>query len=114
IIIGAGIAALIGEIDAGGRLANTPVSLVLGSLICLYLMFSVSFQGLTQRFPLARKVVNYGMVPGILIAIFVGIATDDNAMYDIKFGFTAPAFGEMSSYRPCKGGRPAAQGVMLE
>src|SRR5690606_31092715 len=63
IITGACIAALSGEIDAGGQLANTPVSLVLGSLICLYLRFSVSFLGLTQRFPLARKVVNYGMVP---------------------------------------------------
>src|SRR5690554_1060185 len=84
IIIGAGIAALIGEIDAGGRLANTPISLVLGSLICLYLMFSVSLQGLTERFPLARKIVNYGMVPGILIDIFVGIATGEYQMSDVK------------------------------
>lgn len=113
IIIGAGIAALIGEIDAGGRLANTPVSLVLGSLICLYLMFSVSFQGLTERFPLARKVVNYGMVPGILIAIFVGIATGEYAMPDIQFGITAPAFGEMWNYLPFKVGFPDAQVFML-
>lgn len=63
IIIGAGIAALIGEIDAGGRLANTPISLVIGSLVCLYLMFSASFRGLTEPLPFARKVVNYGMVP---------------------------------------------------
>src|SRR5690554_4620274 len=77
IIIGAGIAALIGEIDAGGRLANTPISLVIGSLVCLYLMFSVSFRGLTDRLRIARKIVNYGMVPGMLIAIFVGIATGE-------------------------------------
>src|SRR5690554_4425203 len=103
IIIGAGIAALIGEIDAGGRLANTPVSLV----------FSVSFQGLTERFPLARKVVNYGMVPGILIAIFVGIATGEYAMPDVQFGITAPAFGEMWNYLPFKVGFPDAQVFML-
>ena len=113
IIIGAGIAALIGEIDAGGRLANTPVSLVLGSLICLYLMFSVSFQGLTERFPLARKVVNYGMVPGMLIAIFVGIATGEYAMPDVQFGITAPAFGEMWNYLPFTVGFPDAQVFML-
>ncbi len=90
IIIGAGIAALIGEIDAGGRLANTPISLVLGSLICLYLMFSVSFKGLTERVPFARKIVNYGMVPGMLVAIFIGIAVGEYNMPDVKWGITAP------------------------
>ena len=49
IIIGAGIAALMGEIEAGGRLAETPISLIVGGLVCLYLMFSVSFKGFVFR-----------------------------------------------------------------
>lgn len=113
IIIGAGIAALIGEIDAGGRLANTPVSLVLGSLICLYLMFSVSFKGLTERLPFARKIVNYGMVPGMLVAIFIGIAVGEYPMPDVKWGITAPAFGEMWNYLPFSVGFPDAQVFLL-
>lgn len=113
IIIGAGIAALIGEIDAGGRLANTPISLVIGSLVCLYLMFSVSFRGLTERLPIARKVVNYGMVPGMLIAIFIGIAVGEYTMPDIRFGITAPAFSEMWSYLPFTLGFPDAKIFML-
>ncbi len=113
IIIGAGIAALIGEIDAGGRLANTPVSLVLGSLICLYLMFSVSFKGLTERLPFARKIVNYGMVPGMLVAIFIGIAVGEYNMPDVKWGITAPAFGEMWNYLPFTVGFPDAQVFLL-
>ncbi len=113
IIIGAGIAALIGEIDAGGRLANTPISLVLGSLICLYLMFSVSFKGLTERVPFARKIVNYGMVPGMLVAIFIGIAVGEYNMPDVKWGITAPAFGEMWNYLPFSVGFPDAQVFLL-
>ena len=113
IIIGAGIAALIGEIDAGGRLANTPISLVIGSLVCLYLMFSVSFRGLTDRLPLARKVVNYGMVPGMLIAIFTGIAVGEYSMPDVRFGITAPAFGDMWNYLPFTLGFPDAKVFML-
>ncbi|CAE6956385.1 MULTISPECIES: solute carrier family 23 protein [Pseudomonas] len=113
IIIGAGIAALMGEISAGGRLANTPISLVLGSLICLYLMFSVSFKGLTERLPLARKVVNYGMVPGMLIAIFIGIAVGEYKMPDVRWGITAPAFGEMWNYLPFSVGFPGLDVFML-
>ena len=109
IIIGAGIAALMGEIENGGRLANTPISLVLGSLICLYLMFSVSFKGLTERVPLARKIVNYGMVPGMLIAIFIGIAVGEYKMPDIRWGITAPAFDQLWNYLPFGIGFPDAK-----
>lgn len=73
IIIGAGIAALMGETSTGGRLANTPISLVIGSLIYLYLMFSVSLKGLTERVPLARKIVNYDMVPGIMGVVLAAL-----------------------------------------
>ncbi|MDY7219269.1 solute carrier family 23 protein [Denitrificimonas sp. JX-1] len=113
IIIGAGIAALIGEIDAGGRLANTPISLVIGSLACLYLMFSVSFKGLTDRVPFARKIVNYGMVPGMLIAIFIGITVGEYDMPDVRFGITAPAFADMWNYLPISLGFPDAKIFML-
>jgi len=113
IIIGAGIAALIGEIETGGRLANTPISLVLGSLICLYLMFSVSFRGLTERVPLARKIVNYGMVPGMIVAIVAGIAVGEYRMPDVRFGITAPAFDQLWQYLPFTAGFPDAQVFML-
>ncbi|MGV8843911.1 MAG: xanthine/uracil/vitamin C permease [Pseudomonas sp.] len=113
IIIGAGIAALMGEISTGGRLANTPVSLVLGSLVCLYLMFSVSFKGLTERLPWVRKIVNYGMVPGMLIAIFVGIAVGEYKMPDVRWGVTMPAFDQLWNYLPFGIGFPGAKVFML-
>lgn len=69
--------------------------LVLGSLICLYLMCSVSFKGLTDRLPVMREIVNYGMVPGMLVAIGVGIAVGEYQMPDVRWGITQPAFGEI-------------------
>lgn len=113
IIIGAGIAALMGEISSGGRLANTPISLVLGSLICLYLMFSVSFKGLLERVPMARKIVNYGMVPGMIIAILVGIAVGEYPMPDVRWGITQPDFAAMWQYLPFSVGFPEPRVFML-
>ncbi|MEY1660967.1 solute carrier family 23 protein [Isoalcanivorax beigongshangi] len=113
IIIGAGLAALMGEISTGGRVANTPISLIAGSLICLYLMFSVSFKHLTERRPAMRKIVNYGMVPGMLVAIVVGIAIGEYDMPDVRWGITQPAFGEMWSYLPFAVGLPPLKLFLL-
>ena len=44
-----------GEIEAGGRLAENPISLIVGGLVCLYLMFSVSFKGFVDTSHLAVK-----------------------------------------------------------
>ncbi len=106
IIIGAGIAALMGEIETGGRLAATPISLIVGGLVCLYLMFSVSFKGLVGTNPLARKIANYGMVPGMVVAILVGFAAGEYAIPDVQWGITQPAFGKLWDYLPFTVGFP--------
>ncbi|PVY70727.1 permease family protein [Tamilnaduibacter salinus] len=106
IIIGAGIAALMGEIEAGGRLAETPISLILGGLVCLYLMFSLSFKGFVETNPIARKIANYGMVPGMVVAILVGFASGEYEVPSVDMGITQPAFGQLWSYLPFTVGFP--------
>jgi len=106
IIMGAGIAALTGEIEAGGRVANTPISLVVGTLICLFFMFSQSFQQQLKKSKIARQIVNYGMVPGMLVAIVVGISIGEYDMPTIEWGITKPAFSEMWQYLPFVVGFP--------
>jgi len=59
-IIGAGIAPD-GESQPEDALADTPISLVLGSLICLYLNVLVS-SGPDRAPAITRKIVNYGTV----------------------------------------------------
>lgn len=106
IIMGAGIAALTGEIQEGGRVASTPISLVVGTLICLFFMFSPAFQQQLARYKWARQIVNYGMVPGMLVAIFLGISIGEYAMPDIQWGITKPAFSDMWQYLPFVVGFP--------
>jgi xanthine/uracil/vitamin C permease (AzgA family) len=106
ILIGAGVAALIGEFKATGRVTKTPISLTIGGLICIYMLFSVSFKAMAQKNPMARIVAKYGMVPSMVIAMLVGWMVSEYPTPDIRFGFTQPAFGEMLNYLPITIGMP--------
>jgi hypothetical protein len=106
ILIGAGVAALIGEFKASGRVTSTPISLTIGGMICIYMMFSVSFKSLAEKNKLASLVRKFGMVPAMVIAMAVGWITKEFPVPDIQFGFTHPAFSEMLNYLPITLGMP--------
>ena len=98
IIIGAGIAALMGELKVGGRIGGTPISLILGAIISAYILFSVSFKGLTENHPIARKIANFGMVPGMVLAMLIGWAVGEYPLPSIEWGITQPNFPLLSEY----------------
>lgn len=98
IIIGAGIAALMGELKVGGRIDGTPISLILGSLISAYILFSVSFKHLTENHPIARKIANFGMVPGMVLAMVIGWVVGEYPLPEIEWGMTDPNFALLSEY----------------
>ena len=50
IIIGAGMAAMMGELKVGGRIDSTPISLIVGSIISAYILFSLSFKNVINEF----------------------------------------------------------------
>jgi hypothetical protein len=106
ILLGAGIAAFIGEIKAGGRIPTTPISITLGSFICLYMLFSASFIALRKKYKVAAVLSNYGMVPSMIIAIALGIITKEYTFPAIQMGITIPSFGEMYKYLPFSVGFP--------
>jgi hypothetical protein len=72
ILLGAGLAAVIGEFKTGGRFGIYPVSIVIGGLLAYYLLFSEGFVSLRKRSKIADVLAKYGMLPAILIAIIVG------------------------------------------
>ncbi len=106
ILIGAGVAALIGEFKATGRVTQTPISLTIGGLLCIYMLFSVSFKSMAAKNPVAKMVAKYGMVPSMVIAMLIGWLVSEYPTPDIQFGFTQPAFGEMLNYLPITLGMP--------
>ena len=98
IIIGAGIAALMGEIKVGGRVEATPVSLIIGAIISAYVLFSVSFKDKIQSNRYAKMLANLGMISGMLVAMVVGWAIGEYPLPDIEWGITQPNFGLMTDY----------------
>ncbi len=106
ILLGAGIAAITGEIAEGGRLAATPIATGVGGLVTLYVLFSASFQNWATRHSWAKILSNYGMVPGTLIAIAVGCAVSEYPIPEVQFGLTQPGFTQLLDYLPFSVGFP--------
>ncbi len=98
IIIGAGIAALIGEIKTGGRVEATPISLIIGAVISAYVLFSVSFKYTIQHNRFAKMIANLGMISGMLIAMIIGWAIGEYPLPNIEWGITQPNFSSMTDY----------------
>ncbi|WP_227367835.1 solute carrier family 23 protein [Halomonas sp. M20] len=113
IIIGAGIAAITGEIQEGGRLAETPISLIIGMLVAVFMLFSAAFRGWVQSHAMIRRISNYGMVPGMVIAILVAWAIGEYPLPNIEWGITQPNFGDMWTYLPFMVGFPSLDVFLL-
>ncbi len=106
ILLGAGVAAFMGELKVGGRIPTTPIAIGMGSLICFYMLFSASFARLRQRNGLARLLGKYGMVPAMVISIVLGMVVKEYPLPDIQWGITIPAFSQMWDYLPFSVGFP--------
>ncbi len=98
IIIGAGMAAMMGELKVGGRIDATPISLIVGSVISAYILFSLSFKNVINENSFVRRIANFGMVPGMIIAMLVGWAVGEYPLPEIEWGITNPDFGLMWQY----------------
>lgn len=108
ILLGAGVAAFMGELKTGGRIPKTPIAIGLGSLICFYMLFSNSFLKLRERNSFARLLGKYGMVPAMVLAIVIGMIVKEYPLPDIQLGITIPAFADMWDYLPFTVGFPSA------
>lgn len=109
ILLGAGIAALAGEIEEGGRVLATPWSIGAGAAVITFTLFSLAFRSLYGRNRIAAFIANYGLVPGLLVAIGVGWAVREYPLPDIQWGITQPAFGDMWNTLPFTIGFPGPE-----
>ncbi|MFC5711703.1 xanthine/uracil/vitamin C permease [Thalassorhabdus alkalitolerans] len=107
ILIGAGIAAIMTEIEAGGRLAETPVTLIIGAFLCLYIMFSRSFRRLHEKNRFIRFIASYGIMPSIVVAIIIGWLVAEYPSPQVEWGITIPSFSETWNVTPFVLGFPA-------
>ncbi|MFC2948063.1 solute carrier family 23 protein [Virgibacillus sediminis] len=107
ILIGAGIAAIMTEIQPGGRLAETPIAITVGGLLCLITMFSISFKKLSLQNRWVRFFAGFGIMPAIIVAIIVGWAVGEYPTPNIEWGITVPAISEVWQLTPFSIGFPS-------
>jgi hypothetical protein len=109
ILLGAGIAAISGEISEGGRLYATPLSLGIGGLVTVYVLFSLSFRDWTEKHRWAKMIASYGMVPGMLLTMFIGWSVSEYPLPSVEWGFNVPAMGDIWAYLPFNVGFPGIE-----
>ena len=109
ILIGAGIAAIMTEIEPGGRLSETPVAITVGAIFCLFIMFSMYFRRLSRKSNFMRKIASYGILPAILLAIGVGVAVGEYNFPAIEWGITPLALQEVWAISPFVIGFPSLE-----
>lgn len=113
ILIGAGIAAILGEVSEGGSALETPASIIVGSLLSFIFLFSLSFRKLAEKNALARFISSYGLIPPMLIAIAVGWAVAEYPTPDVECCIAKPDFLGMWNSTPFVVGLPPVEVFLL-
>lgn len=113
IILGAGFAAILGQIQSGGELITTPISLTIGAILCLFIMYSLFFRKLAAKNKFWRLISNAGILTPILIAIAIGIFVQEYSLPSIEWGIVIPAVGELWQYTSFSVGFPSFEIWMI-
>lgn len=97
VLLGAGMAAIIGEFGAKGRFNLYPFSIAIGGLFAYYLLFSNRFIKLRGRSKLLNTIGGYGMLPAIILAIIVGPVFGELPIPKVEIGtfFHIPNIGQL-------------------
>lgn len=86
ILLGAGIAAVIGEFQTGGRFGVYPISITVGAVIAYFVLFSNAFIALKKKNKFFGIIGKYGMVSAIIIAVIIGPIVAEIPMPEIELG----------------------------
>lgn len=111
ILMGGGIAAVLGEFKSGGRFGIYPISITVGVLIAFFCLFSPQFAYIRSKNKFWNSVGKYGMLPAILVAVFLGPVVGELPWFTIQIGsvFKIPEFGRLiSTLSPFGIGWPSA------
>lgn len=106
IIIGAGIAAVAGELEEGGRLMSTPISISVAVSISIFLLFSAAGTKWREKYAWVKKVTNYGILPGMAAGVTIAWIIGEYPLPVIEWGITKPDFVGLWSYLPFSVGLP--------
>lgn len=95
IVIGAGVAAVQGVFAAGGRFETFPWTISIAVGIAFFLMYSNAFKRLQRRSRAAEFIGSLGILPAILVAVFVAPMFGEAPWPQIEWGISSPDFVTM-------------------
>ncbi|CAH0306723.1 hypothetical protein SRABI96_04812 [Peribacillus sp. Bi96] len=97
IILGAGIGAVVSIFEVGGKFDLFPYTISICIGFAFYLLFSKSFGKLKIRNKVWIFIGNLGILPAILLAVFVAPIFGEAKWPNIQWGFSSPDFATLWS-----------------
>jgi len=97
LIMGSGFAAVMVIFNKGARFDTFPITITICIGLGFYLLFSNHFKALAPKHKATRILSNLGILPVILLAVFVGPLVGETSWPTIEWGLSAPAFGTLFS-----------------
>lgn len=92
IILGSGIYAIYMIFVQGGKFHLMPVTCTVCLIVAFFLLYSNGYRQLEQRHLIFRRLSNLGILPAILIAVFVAPLVGEGSGFSIEWGFSRPDF----------------------
>ena len=86
ILLGGGVSAVIGEFKATGRFHTYPIAITIGIIVAFFCLFSPQFEYLRKKHKWINAIGKFGMLPAIIIAVFVGPLAGELPWFTIEIG----------------------------
>lgn len=97
VLMGGGLASVIGEFKEGGRFHIYPVAVTIGLLVAYFCLFSPQFAYFRKKNKIVNLLGKFGMLPAIIIAVIVGPIAGEIAIPTVEWWplFKIPEFGNI-------------------
>lgn len=95
LIMGSGLAAVMVIFNKGQRFDTFPLTISICIGIGFYLLFSNHFKSIANKNIFTRTLSNLGILPVIVLAVFVGPLVGEIPWPEIEWGISVPAFGTL-------------------
>jgi len=85
VLMGGGIAAVLGEFKANGRFDKYPISVAIGIAVAYFCLFSPIWANMRRKNKIIDAIGKFGMLPAILVGVIVGPIAGEFAIPHVQW-----------------------------
>lgn len=85
VLMGGGLAAIIGEMGETGRFWTYPISITVGVLVAYFCLFSPIWANLRKKYRAIDMIGKFGMLPAIIIGVVLGPIVGELAVPNVQW-----------------------------